>query len=114
MVEFEWLETKTLKCCKDAEYPTDMPKSKNIKTKDRQRIFKRLKTPSKAVFHHKWEFMLALATKRSCKQKSDYVYRQLLLVNSLEQRLWKTTRYVRRSWILFSAADTIVLFFNTC
>ena len=65
MVEFGCLETKTLKFCKDAEYPADMPKSKHIKTKDRQIIFKSLKTPSKAVFNHKRESISAIVTKRS-------------------------------------------------
>ena len=37
-----------------------------------------------------------------------------MFVNTLEQRLWRAKWYVRRSWILFNTADTILLFFNTC
>ena len=65
MVEFGYLETETLKFCKDAEYRADMSKSKKIKTKDRQKIFKSLTIPSKAIFHYKSESILDLVTKRS-------------------------------------------------
>ena len=65
MVEFGCLETKALKFCKKIEYRADMTKSKKIKTKDRQRIFKSLKIPSKAFFYYKSESILALVTKRS-------------------------------------------------
>ena len=51
MVEFGCLETKTLKFCKDAEYQAGMSKSKHIKTKDRQSIFKSLKIHSKTFFY---------------------------------------------------------------
>ena len=50
MVEFGWLETKTLTFCKDSEYRADMSNSKNIKTKDSQRIFKSLTIPLKTKF----------------------------------------------------------------
>ena len=49
MAESERLETKTLKFCNNSEYPVDMSKSKNMKTKDRQRISKRLKIHSKKL-----------------------------------------------------------------
>ena len=103
MVEFGCLETRTLKFCNGAEYRADISKSKNIKTKDRQRIFKSLKMPSKAIFYYQPESILALATKRSWTNKNQTI--SITLIHKYSRT--KTS-------VLFSAADTIVLFFNTC
>ena len=80
---------------------------KHKKQKTGNETSKALRYLQKQTFYYKLESILALVTKRLWKTSFIRKYSRTKTQKS------KTVRK-RRSWTLFSAGHTIVLFFNTC
>ena len=112
MVRCGCLETKALKFCKDSEYQADMSTSKT--SKDRKRIFNQsLRYLQKQIFDYIGS-NFSSGTKNTLNKTNFRLDQRLHFANTLEQRLQKAKRHEKNFFILFSTADTIVLFFDTC